>query len=99
MPALMKKLTDNARAALRCRRLPKMNRKERGPLRLLEEFLSGYLPEAKAVRTRDARGRPALQITVAGRLPWILTPATGALALNVNQLVDRSSERSEGCAA
>lgn len=99
MPTLLKKLTRSARAGFRCRRLPSTTREEPGRLGPLEEFLSVYLPEAMTVRTADDRERPALQITVAGRPPWVLTPATDALALNVNQLVDRSSERSEGRAA
>ncbi len=99
MPTLLKKLTRSARAGFRCRRLPRTSREEPGPPGLLEEFLSGYLPEAKTVRTADDRGRPALQITVAGRPSWVLTPATDAVALDANQLVDRSSERSEGRAA
>ncbi len=91
MPTLLKKLTRSARAGLRCWRRPKTNREEPGPLRLLEEFISGYLPEGKAVRTRDARGRPALEITVAGRSPWVLTPATGLLSHGAHQVANESS--------
>ena len=79
MPALLKKLTRSAKAGFRCRRPPRTNSEEPGPLRLLEEFLSGYLPEAKTVRTTDDRGLPALKIWVAGRPPWVLTPAIDAL--------------------
>ncbi len=92
-------LTDNARVALRRRRCREMAGGEAGPLGLLEELLSGYLPDAKAERTRDARVRPALEIRMAGRPPWILTRATDALALDANQLFDWPSERSERCAA
>ena len=79
MPALLKKLTISARAVFRCRGQPRTNRDEPGPLRLLEEFLSDYLPEAKTVRTTDDHGQPALRIWVAGRPPWVLTPATDSL--------------------
>ena len=88
MPTLLKKLTRSARAGFRCRRRPRTNREEPGSLRLLEEFISGYLPEAKAVRTRDARGRLALEIRVAGRPPWVLTPATGLLSLGAHQVAN-----------
>ena len=96
MPALMKKLTDNARAALRRRRCREMDEEEAGPLRLLEEFLSGYLPEAKAVRTGDTCGRPSLEITVAGRPPWVLTPAAGLLSLGAHQVANGSSAGESG---
>ena len=96
MPALMKKLTDNARAVLRRRRCREMDGEEAGPLRLLEEFLSGYLPEAKAVRTGDTCGRPALEITVAGRPPWVLTPAAGLLSLGAHQVANGSSAGESG---
>ena len=96
MPALMKKLTDNARAALRRRRCREMDGEEAGPLRLLEEFLSGYLPEAKAVRTGDTCGRPALEITVAGRPPWVLTPAAGLLSHGAHQVANGSAAGESG---
>ena len=77
MPTLLKKLTRSARVGFRCRQPPRTSSEEAGPLRLLEEFLSGYLPEAKTVRTTGDRGQPALQIWVAGRPPWVLTPSEG----------------------
>ena len=91
MPALMKKLTRNARVGFRCRRLPRTNREEPGPLRLLEEFLSGYLPEANTVRTTDDQGQPALETRVAGRPPWVLTPAGGLLSLGADQVANGSA--------
>ena len=96
MPTLLKKLTRSARAGFRCRRRPRTNREEPGTLRLLEEFLSGYLPEAKAVRTGDTCGRPALEITVAGRPPWVLTPAAGLLSLGAHQVANGSSAGESG---